>query len=241
MFFYFLSLVMISRLYPLFRDEAVTASKLIIMMLIQMFLLLLLNITFELFLVLVILFVIDIAEFFIEKKSSKLNLIRFITFLILIPVSLLFSTGTGLSFNNDLLIFMQNPFSDFNPEINLHITGLHLIIIITGIFFLLNEANFFIRLIFEITGKIPVSKETHEPDKSELNAGRIIGILERLIIFFFVTVGQFAAVGFVIAAKSIVRYRELEDRNFAEYVLIGTLLSSLLAILTGFAAAKLLI
>ncbi len=115
-----------------------------------------------------------------------------------------------------------------------------MIIILSSVFFLLNEVNFFIRFIFEVSGKIPVTKGTHDPDRTELNAGRIIGILERLIIFFFVIVGQFAAVGFVIAAKSIVRYRELEDRNFAEYVLIGTLLSSLLAILTGFAAAKLL-
>jgi hypothetical protein len=108
------------------------------------------------------------------------------------------------------------------------------------LFFLLNESNFLIRIVFEISGKVPVTKETHEPDKKELNAGRIIGILERMLIFFFVIIGQFAAVGFVIAAKGVVRYKELEDRNFAEYVLIGTLLSSLLSILTGFIVAHLI-
>lgn len=83
--------------------------------------------------------------------------------------------------------------------------------------------------------------EPSVPDKKELNAGRIIGILERILIFFFVIIGQFAAVGFVIAAKGVVRYKELEDRNFAEYVLIGTLLSSLLSMFTGFIVAHLLI
>lgn len=240
MFFYLLSLLMLSRLYPLFRDEALTVSKLIIMMIIQLVFLLFLNMSPELFLLLVILFTVDLGEFFIEKKANRLNPVRFIFFLILILVSMIFSVGTGLNFNNELLMLIQNPFRNFNPAININVHGLHIIIIIAGLFFLLNETNFFIRLIFEISGKIPVTKETLEPDKKELNAGRIIGILERLIIFFFVAIGQFAAVGFVIAAKSIVRYKELEDRNFAEYVLIGTLLSSLLAIFTGFAAAKLL-
>lgn len=240
MFFYLLSLIMISRIYPLFRDDGLTVSKLIIMMIMQLFLLLFLNITLKLFLLLIILFIIDVAEFFIEIKSVRLNPVRFIFFIILFLVSLFFSLGTELSFNNELLQLIQNPFLKFNPEINLNVSGLHTIIIITGLFFLLNEANFLIRLIFEISGKIPVTKGTMEPDKKELNAGRIIGILERLIIFFFVTIGQFAAVGFVIAVKGIVRYKELEDRNFAEYVLIGTLLSSLLAILTGFAVANLL-
>ncbi len=241
MFFYLLSLVMISRLYPLFRDEAVTLSKLIIMMLIQVLFLLFLSISYKFLLLLVILLIIDLAEFFIEKKSARLNLIRFILFLILISAAISFSFGTGLNFNSELLMLFEGLFRNFNPEINLNVSCFDIMIIITGLLFLLNEANFFIRLIFEITGKIPVTKETQEPDKTELNAGRIIGILERLIIFFFVTIGQFAAVGFVIAAKSIVRYKELEDRNFAEYVLVGTLLSSLLAILTGFAAARLLI
>ena len=208
-------------------------------MAIQLFFLMFINLTFELFVLMVILFSIGLIELFIEKKSARLNLIRFILFLILIIISLFFSRGAGLTFNNWCLSLAQDTFREFNPEMNISISGLHLIIILTGIFFLLNEANFFIRFIFEISGKIPVTK-TNEPDKTELNAGRIIGILERLIIFFFVTIGQFAAVGFVIAAKSIVRYKELEDRNFAEYVLIGTLLSSLLAILTGFAAARLL-
>ena len=188
-----------------------------------------------------ILIIVDVLELFIERKLTRLNFIRFILFLLMIIITLVFSTGTGLNFNNGVLLLFENLFKDFNPALNLKITGLNIIIIITGLLFLLNESNLFIRLIFEITGKMPVTKETRETDRSELNAGRIIGILERFLMFFFVAIGQFAAVGFVIAAKGIVRYKELEDRNFAEYVLIGTLLSSLLAIITGFAAARLLI
>jgi hypothetical protein len=60
--------------------------------------------------------------------------------------------------------------------------------------------------------------------------GKVIGKLERSLIYLFVLVGQPQAVGFLIAAKSIFRFGELmrsENRMEAEYVIIGTLLSFL--------------
>jgi hypothetical protein len=232
---------MLSRLYPLYKDTPLTYNRLTMIILVQLFFLIALEINLTLFLLFAILVLLNVLEFFIEKKSSPLNRIRFMFFVLLFIISLIFSLGTCLDFNYGILFLLQDLFKDFNPAINLKTPGLNFVIIITGLLFLLNESNFLIRLIFELTGKIPVKKESTEPDQSELNAGRVIGILERLIIFFFVTIGQFAAVGFVIATKGIVRYKELEDRNFAEYVLIGTLLSSLIAIIAGFAVARLLI
>jgi hypothetical protein len=44
---------------------------------------------------------------------------------------------------------------------------------------------------------------------------------------------QHSAIGFVLAAKAFARFKELEDREFAEYVLIGTLLSSSVAVAIG--------
>ena len=240
MLFYLFSVIMLSRLYPLFRDEAVTVVNLIVMMVVQLFFLLVMNISSEFLLLVLLLFIADILEFFFERKSFRLNLTRFLFFLIFALISMIFSYASGLNFSNEIVVPVQDYIQSINNITNLNLTGMQLIIILTGLFILLNESNFLIRLVFELSGKVPVTKETREPDKTELNAGRIIGILERIIIFFFVTIGQFAAVGFVIAAKGVVRYKELEDRNFAEYVLIGTLLSSLLAIFTGFIAAKLL-
>jgi hypothetical protein len=53
-----------------------------------------------------------------------------------------------------------------------------------------------------------------------------IGLLERALIFLFVLTGQTAAIGFLIAAKSILRFGEVQDdRRAAEYVIIGTLAS----------------
>lgn len=52
-----------------------------------------------------------------------------------------------------------------------------------------------------------------------LRAGAYIGIVERLLIASLVAENQFAAVGFVLAAKSIARHKELNDPHFAEYYL----------------------
>ena len=66
--------------------------------------------------------------------------------------------------------------------------------------------------------------------------GATIGILERLLIVVFVLAGTDAAIGFVVAAKTIARFRQLDDRDFAEYYLLGTLASVSVAIVTGLVA-----
>ncbi len=65
--------------------------------------------------------------------------------------------------------------------------------------------------------------------------GRTIGILERLLILTLVVMDQWAGIAFVIAAKSLARFKEFDDRDFAEYYLIGTLTSALFAIAVGLA------
>jgi hypothetical protein len=67
--------------------------------------------------------------------------------------------------------------------------------------------------------------------------GATIGILERLIVCVLVLAGQAAAIGFVIAAKTLARFRQLDDRHFAEYYLVGTLASVTLALSTSIVAA----
>lgn len=64
----------------------------------------------------------------------------------------------------------------------------------------------------------------------------MIGYLERLLILTFTLVGSYSAVGFVLAAKSIFRFGELNksaDRSMTEYVLIGSLVSVVITILIG--------
>ena len=62
-------------------------------------------------------------------------------------------------------------------------------------------------------------------------------MLERLIVCVLVLTGQAAAIGLVVAAKTLARFRQLDDRRFAEYYLIGTLASVTLALTTAIVAA----
>lgn len=67
-------------------------------------------------------------------------------------------------------------------------------------------------------------------------AGRWIGPLERLLVYIFMVIGEPAGAGFVVAAKSILRYPEISGRTPAvdpEYVLVGSLASWLVAVATG--------
>lgn len=73
------------------------------------------------------------------------------------------------------------------------------------------------------------SKDLDLSQESSLkNAGKYIGILERLFVFAFVILGKWEAIGFLLAAKSVFRFgdlRKAKDRKLTEYILIGTLLS----------------
>lgn len=82
-----------------------------------------------------------------------------------------------------------------------------------------------------------------EEDESLKNAGKYIGILERLFVFIFVVTGNWEAIGFLLAAKSVFRFgdlKESKDRKLTEYILIGTLLSFGIAIATGMVVLKLI-
>jgi Protein of unknown function (DUF3307) len=78
------------------------------------------------------------------------------------------------------------------------------------------------------------------------DAGKWIGILERVIVITLVLIHQFTAIGFLVTAKSILRLidkpelpfemqqnKGFSSRKHTEYVLIGTFLSFGAAILIG--------
>lgn len=62
--------------------------------------------------------------------------------------------------------------------------------------------------------------------KGLTNGGALIGLLERGLIFLLVMVDQPAGIGFLIAAKSVLRFETTsKDQRAGEYVIIGTLAS----------------
>ncbi len=80
-----------------------------------------------------------------------------------------------------------------------------------------------------------------ESTQSLRNAGMYIGWLERSLVLTAMILRSPATVGLVLAAKSIARFPELgKSERFAEYFLIGTLLSLLAAIFGGIMLLKVL-
>ncbi|MGB1309321.1 MAG: DUF3307 domain-containing protein, partial [Oceanihabitans sp.] len=98
--------------------------------------------------------------------------------------------------------------------------------------FLTQPVSIIMKTIFS---KWDISKLT-EGNESLKDAGRYIGILERILVFLFIVVGHWEAVGFLITAKSVFRFGDLKEskhRKLTEYILIGTLISFGIAIITG--------
>ena len=80
------------------------------------------------------------------------------------------------------------------------------------------------------------SKQFQMDHQSLPNAGKYIGIIERLFVLIFIILGRWEGVGLLIAAKSVFRFNDLKESNsrqLTEYILIGTLVSFGLAILAG--------
>ena len=70
------------------------------------------------------------------------------------------------------------------------------------------------------------------PDSTGLKGvGSRIGKAERMIILTLALLGEFGAISFVFVAKSMARFEQLKKRQFAEYYLLGTLLSILFALI----------
>jgi predicted neutral ceramidase superfamily lipid hydrolase len=67
------------------------------------------------------------------------------------------------------------------------------------------------------------------------NAGKYIGIIERVLICLLVYQGHYEAIGLLITGKSILRYNSSNEEVKTEYLLIGTLLSLFIAFAMGLA------
>lgn len=82
--------------------------------------------------------------------------------------------------------------------------------------------------------------EVNNIEAESLNeAGKWIGIFERALILTFVINNQYEAIGFLIAAKALLRFKE-SDLKRTEYVLIGTLISFAITILIGISVKMIL-
>lgn len=159
-------------------------------------------------------FVIDALKLMFQKKKTKRLLFFIDQFLHLLVILLgyWFFIARDVGFN--------------------HLLTNHTLLLLTCVLFLTIPVSIIMKTIFL---KWNISKII-EGNESLKDAGKYIGILERVLVFVFVILDHWEAVGFLITAKSVFRFgdlRESKERKLTEYILIGTLISFGIAILIG--------
>lgn len=140
----------------------------------------------------------------------------------------------GLEFRSDLAEWADRLAVYFAPSALLRTASWHeLGVWFVGALLSMSEANLVLRLLIERLSLRPPPAGSPNPsgliEAREYARGRVIGLLERLIVFTLVFQGEYGALGFVIATKGLARFKSLEDREFAEYFLIGTMMSIVLS------------
>lgn len=175
-------------------------------------------------------FVIDFAKMQLDPDNTSLEL--FITdqilhvFVIIALTPLLNSINLN-SYIISVWAWIVNHYSFLK-----HISSIDLIsyiVLLICYLFTINGGAIIVRLFLNKYNSLK-----NEPEETNVNVGEFIGKLERIIILTLVINGYYSAIGYVIAAKSIARYKKLgDDKQFGEYYLVGTLLSVLIALMFG--------
>ena len=92
-------------------------------------------------------------------------------------------------------------------------------------------------LLKPLSNQLGMNREPQAADRESLeglsNAGLYLGWLERGLLVIAFAIGSFTAVGLIIGAKSVARFPEFRSRAFAEYFLVGTLISVAFAAVGG--------
>lgn len=232
-FLYMMNITMLARLLVFMRDGAISRKQWGVMIVIPYLAACAFESGVNFWLLLVLMSLINILAVAGDPRIKNKELFRF-TILVCFAIvySIFFSPMIRLEFNAQLFDLLHGwaNYSSLLAMINL--PGVEKAsVILFGLMLASNEVNLLIRSCFRIFRLVPSGKQD---DTQELNAGRLIGILERIIMMVLVLSGSIGSIGFVLAAKAFARFSELDKRPFAEYVLIGTLLSTLFAVLIGY-------
>lgn len=237
------NLALLSRLRLIFRDRGATGKDLIIMGAVPLLALPFLQLNWSWVILALHLVSYPFIVRLTEGTAKKLNRNRALTllyhlFLTGIICSPLLNLGAGLLAEKTIqfLAWMTMPGGDISTQGI--IRGQ---VILAGMLLVINEMNIVLRYILEVMGIASVGQQEDKVGDEEYSMGRLIGLLERIFIFIFVLLNQYSAIGFILAAKGVTRFNNFkDDRPFAEYVLIGTLLSTLLALIIGWGVKILL-
>ena len=235
-FFFMVNVILASRLVFLFRDGPLTTGGLVFLFAVQTIGLLAFQPGVSWAILLALLLLNGLAFHRLEKRRTPSKGLRLLSLVVqIVLLSVFFSPWIGISFNSGLFYSLAE-MGRFSVLVTLleRLCRPGTTVVLMGGLLVSNEANHLLRLLLAglRVGPAAVAGDNSDmaaPDRREYNTGRVIGILERIIIYVAVLTDQIAAIGLVLAVKGLARFKEMDDRPFAEYVLVGTLLSLLLA------------
>ncbi len=228
-----INLILLSRLGLTFKDDGSSAVSVLKMSAIPLFSLIFIEPNFGLLIVAAYLVLYPVLMIYTEISVENIYRNRLLLlFLHLVALATIFSP----LFDVQMSAWIKNMFIESTSFGMYEMLSLQLFLL--GGLLVMNEVNTALRYTFKLLNLQPIGEQNDSVSDQEYNTGRVIGVLERIFIYLFALSGQFAAIGFILTAKGIVRYKEFENRTFAEYVLIGTLLSALLALLTALLVRK---
>jgi hypothetical protein len=237
LFFAIMNLILLARVRLTLRDHGVwDLREYFITGIIPLFILAFLAVNVTTILLAVYLILCPFLTMLLERDTSRLNRNRFTMLIIhLVVIGMLTSPLYNLQTIAWLPAFESSILSVFLPgQLTTAPNWLAVHALIFGLLIILNEVNIMIRLILKELGLAPAGRGKGSINEHQFRTGRVIGFLERIFVFTFVLLQQYAAIGFILAAKGVVRYPDFGNRTFAEYILIGTFLSALLAMVTAF-------
>ena len=155
-----------------------------------------------------------------ETKSQGIHLMSFIMdqiIHIIIVVILTFIIG---DLTEDAIAFL-NRIAFLTGINNLY----NILIIAIAYIIILSPTSVFIEYFFNYYFNID------EEESKTKRIGSLIGKLERILILTLGLMGYYLAIGLVLTAKSIARFKQLDNKDFAEKYLVGTLLSLIFAVI----------
>ncbi len=150
------------------------------------------------------------------------SLRKFLTIFPTYFLSILFLSkwGTRVHLSNLQPVFQQLAAWELSPSLLWNI-----LVITFGGLWCLWGGTVFVRTILD-----PYAKTQSMINDDELRRGRMIGNMERLLIYFLGLSQIWSLASVTVAVKAVARFKKLEEKSFAEYFLIGTLASLLYAV-----------
>jgi hypothetical protein len=133
-------------------------------------------------------------------------------------------------------LFLYKEWNTLSNAMSFYLSDYRVVVIAFAYVLCIWPAGHLIRRLVGLFPKLSINNSRAQNDSPQVqepdNVGMYIGWMERILVLTLILIGQYEAIGFFIAAKSLLRF-DSENKAVTEYVLIGTLFSFGFAILVG--------